>query len=250
MRGQREPAAATSPAIIEQARAIIAAAGGLPLVERRAKELLALYGLPVTREQLATNADEAAEAARGIGYPVVLKIESPQITHKTDAGGVLLNVENDEAVRDGFERIMSNATAYAAAARLDGVLVQAMAARGRELILGMTQDPQFGPVVAVGVGGIFVEVLKDVALGVPPLDHNDIEGMLDRLRGKAILKGARGAAPADIAAVVDIVARFGRLCTDLSDLVAEIDINPMIVYDAGHGATIVDCLIVPKASHA
>lgn len=247
-RGRREAPAATAPAVIAQARAIIADAAGLPLVERRAKELLALYGLPVTREQLADCAEQAVAAARAIGYPVVLKIESPQITHKTDAGGVLLGLDDDDAVRTGFERIKSSAAAYDPKARLDGVLVQAMAERGRELILGMTQDPQFGPVVAVGVGGIFVEVFKDVALGVPPLDQADVEGMLNRLRGKAILEGARGANPADVASVIDIVTRFARLCTDLADVVAEIDINPIIVYDAGRGATIVDCLVVPKTT--
>lgn len=247
-RGRRAPVAVTNLDVIAQARAIVAEAGGLPLVERRAKELLALYGLPVTRERLAMSADKAVAAAREIGYPVVLKIESPQITHKTDAGGVLLGIESDEAVRAGFDRILASAASYDPTARVDGVLVGELAAPGRELILGMTQDTQFGPVVAVGVGGIFVEVLKDVALGVPPLDSRAAEDMLDHLRGKAILEGARGAERADIATLIDVLTRFGQLCLDLADVVAEIDINPMLVYDAGQGAKIVDCLIVPKAT--
>jgi acetyltransferase len=245
-RNERAQAPATGSDVVEQARAIIAEARGLPLVERRAKDLLKLYGLPVTRERQAATADEAVHAAEEIGYPVVLKIESPEITHKTEAGGVLLGVNSDEAVRDGFGRIMASAARYAPGAQLSGVLVQEMAPPGRELILGMTRDQQFGPVVAVGVGGIFVEVLKDVALGVPPLDQSDAVAMLDRLRGKAILEGARGAEPADIAAIIDIIERFGQLSLDLADLVAEIDINPLIVYSAGQGAKVVDCLIVPQ----
>jgi acyl-CoA synthetase (NDP forming) len=118
---------------------------------------------------------------------------------------------------------------------------------GRELILGMTQDATFGPAVAVGLGGIFVEILKDVQLGVPPLTKSDGQGMIDRLRGKAILEGARGQAPADIDAVTSILSRFSRLCLDLRDEVAEIDINPLLVFEEGQGAKVVDCLIVPAA---
>ena len=234
----------------EQARAIVRAAGGRPLVEREAKALLALYGITTVKEQLATKADEAVEVARTLGYPVVLKIESPDLPHKTEAGGVLLGVESDEAVREGFATILANARRYKPDAVIGGVLVQEMVRGGRELIAGMTQDPQFGPAVAVGLGGIFVETLKDVALGVPPLTRRDVNGMLSRLRGRAILdgSGARGAGPADVDAIVDTLLRFSQLCLDLRGDVAEIDINPLLALPQGQGVRVVDCLIVPKGS--
>ena len=234
---------AAESAVAGMAREIVEAAGGKPLVERTAKHLLSMYGIPTTLERLATTADEAMTAANEIGYPVVLKIESPDITHKTDAGGVLLNIEDDAAVRAGFDQIMASARAYDADAELAGVLVGQMAPPGREMIVGMTRDPDFGPAVAVGLGGIFVEVLKDVALGVPPLSEPAARDMLDRLQGKAILDGTRGQGPADVDAIVDILLRFSQLCLDLKDHVAEIDINPLLVYE--DGALVVDCLIVP-----
>lgn len=242
--------AADAVSVAERARALVAAAGGKPLVERAAKEVLALYGIPVTRERLAATADEAVAAAREIGHPVVLKIESPDIAHKTEAGGVLLNMTNDAEVAYGFAKVIENARQYNADAQIAGVLVQEMVSGGRELILGMTQDPSYGPAIAVGLGGIFVEVLKDVALGVPPLTERDSRAMLGGLRGAAILEGARGAGPADTAAVVDILGKFSRLCLDLQRSVAEIDINPLLVFDRGQGARVVDCLIVPGTNGA
>ena len=237
-------------AVAERARARVAAAGGTPLVERAAKEILSLYGIPVTRESLATTADAAVAAAREIGYPVALKIESADIAHKTEAGGVLLDVRDDAAARAGFATIIANARRYKPDARIAGVLVQEMVGGGREMILGMTRDPAYGPAVAVGLGGVFVEVLKDIALGVPPLTEHDSRAMLSHLRGAAILDGtgARGAAPADTEAIVAILGKFSRLCIDLGDLVREIDINPLLVFDRGDGARVVDCLIVPETN--
>lgn len=232
------------------ARAMVRAASGRPLVEREAKTLLGLYGIPTTRETLVTNADDAASAAREIGFPVVLKIESPDIAHKTEAGGVLLGVADEAAARDGFQTIIDNARAYNADAEISGVLVQEMVSGGREMILGMTQDPTFGPAIAVGLGGIFVEVLKDVALGVPPITEAVANDMLGRLRGKAILEGTRGEAPADIDTIIDILGRFSQMCVDVQGDVAEVDINPLLVFDQGQGARVVDCLIVPKGRDA
>ncbi|HET8628705.1 MAG TPA: acetate--CoA ligase family protein [Thermomicrobiales bacterium] len=232
-----------------RARALVRAAGSRPLVEREAKELLALYDIPTTRERLATTAGEAVAAAREIGYPVVLKVESPDLPHKTEAGGVLLGLGDDAAVREGFATILANAKRYKPDAAVQGVLVQEqVGGKGaRELILGMSQDPSFGPAIAVGLGGVFVETLRDVALGVPPLTERDARDMLGRLRGKAILdgSGARGAGPADTDALVAILGRFAQLCLDLREEVAEIDINPLLVFEHGRGARVVDCLIVP-----
>ena len=243
---RRETAGETTrdeSAVADQARQIVREAGGKPLVERTAKQLLNLYGIPTTAEQLAITPDEAVAVANQIGYPVVLKIESPDITHKTDAGGVLLSLQDDESVRAGFDQIMESAGRYSPGADLAGVLVGQMApAGGREMIVGMTRDPDFGPAVAVGLGGIFVEVLKDVALGVPPLSELAARDMLARLRGKAILDGTRGQGPADVDAVVDILLKFSQLCIDLRDDVAEIDINPLLVYE--DGALVVECLVV------
>ncbi len=243
------PSSVTS-AVAGRARELVRAANGKPLVERAAKEILALYDIPVTREILATNADEAVKAADEIGYPVVLKIESPDIAHKTEAGGVLLGLKDEGSVRAGFEQVMVSARNYDPSAEITGVLVQEMVAGGREMILGMSQDPDFGPAVAVGLGGIFVEVLKDVALGVPPLAERDSRAMLSRLRGKAILDGTRGAGPADVEAIVAVLGKFSQMCLDLREDVSEIDINPLLVFEEGQGARVVDCLIVPGANGA
>jgi acetate---CoA ligase (ADP-forming) len=234
----------------EQAISKVQQSNGEPLTERSAKELLSLYGIPVTKEALATNEDDAAQIAEEIGFPVVLKIESPDILHKTESGGIALHLETSQDVRDAYQRIISRVTEHAPNARINGVLVQAMAQPGREIILGMSQDPSFGPAIAVGLGGIFVEVLNDVQLGVPPIDQRTAEQMLSRLRGRAILDGAgaRGAGPADREALIDIMQRFSQLCVDLQDHVSEIDINPLVLYGQGQGACVVDCLIVPKVA--
>jgi acetyltransferase len=225
-RVRNDVAPAGPSAVAEQAREQIRAAGGRPLVEREAK----------TVSIAALN-----------GYPVVLKVESPDIQHKTEAGGVLLGLDSADAVRAGFEQIMRSARQHEPDAQIDGVLVQEMLSGGRELIVGMTQDATFGPAVAVGLGGIFVEVLRDVALGVPPLTAEMAREMLGRLRGRAILDGSggRGAPPADLDAIIDILQRFGQLCVDVRDEVAAIDINPLLVFPRGLGARVVDCLIVP-----
>jgi acyl-CoA synthetase (NDP forming) len=231
-----------------KAKSIIKAAGGQALTETAGKQVLALYGIPVTREGMATSATEAASLAQSIGFPVALKIVSPQIMHKTEAGGVVLNVESEDETRAAFERIMSNVRRYAATAELQGVSVQEMVKGGQEMIVGMTRDPQFGPGILVGLGGIFVEVLKDVALNVPPIDSEGARAMIDSLKGKALLYGTRGTKPADLDALVDTLQKFSQLCVDLKDDVKEIDINPLVVFEDGKGAKALDCLIVPAGA--
>jgi acyl-CoA synthetase (NDP forming) len=227
------------------ARAIVNTARGHALTESEGKQILALYGIPVTKECLAASAAEAAHKAAGIGFPVVMKIASPQIMHKTEAGGIALNVQSEEEARAAFERIMTNAARYNPAAELKGVSVQEMVQGGQEMIVGMSRDPQFGPGILVGLGGIFVEVLKDVSLSVPPLDAREARAMVDALKGKALLHGARGTKPADVDALVDALQRFSDLCLELKDDVREIDINPFVVFERGQGAKALDCLIVP-----
>jgi acetyltransferase len=215
------------------------------LTESAGKQLLALYGIPVTQERVVTSATEAAQAAQAIGFPVAMKIISPQIMHKTEAGGVILHVASADEAQSVFERIMSNAHRYNAQAELQGVLVQEMVLGGRETIVGMTSDPQFGPGLVFGLGGMLVEVLQDTVVCVPPLNVDDARDMLDRLKGAAILKGVRGQKPADCGAIVEVLLNFSQLCLDLRGAVAEIDINPLVVLDEGQGAKAVDCLIVP-----
>jgi acetyltransferase len=228
-----------------QALEIVRAAQGQALTEMAGKQLLALYGIPVTQERMVTSAAEAARAAQEIGFPVVMKIVSPQITHKTEAGGVVLNVAQADQARAAFERIMHNARQSNAQAALQGVSVQEMVQGGRETIIGMTTDPQFGPGIVFGLGGIFVEVLYDTVLRVPPLDADEAHEMIDGLKGAAMLKGVRGQKPADRSAIVEVLLKFSQMCLDLRSVVQEIDINPLLVLEMGQGAKAVDCLVVP-----
>jgi acetyltransferase len=228
-----------------QARALVRAAGGRTLTERESKAVLALYGIRTTREILAADSEHAVVAAAEIGYPVALKAESPDLLHKSDAGAMMLNVPDETTLRRSFKRVLTNAWSAVPAFSVNGVLVQEMIASGTEMIVGMSRDAQFGPVVACGLGGTFVETLKDVQLLLPPLWEAEIRQALSRLRGYPVLQGVRGAGPADLDALVDVLLRFSELCQDLEDIVQEIDVNPLIVAGAGGGACAVDCLIVP-----
>ncbi len=217
---------------------------GAKITEREAKSVLACYGLPVTQEALARNATEAVAHAQQIGGKVVLKIDSPDIAHKTEAGGVRVGVEGAAAISEAFDAIMASARAYAPNAALNGVLVQEMAKPGVELMLGVIRDPVFGPIVVVGLGGIFVEVLKDVAYRAAPVTPMQADEMLDELRGKKLLEGVRGMLPRDRNAVVDAIVRLSWFAKDFADEIAELDINPLMVYENGAGARVLDALLV------
>jgi acetyltransferase len=214
--------------------------------ERQSKQILAEYGIPIAVEFLATNPEDAVAAAQTIGYPVVLKVESPEILHKTEAGSVEVDINSDAEVRAAFSRILTHAKIYNPKASIGGILVQEMLRDGREIILGMTQDPQWGPAIVLGLGGVLVEVLKDISMRLAPLEKFDIEEMLQELKGASILQGLRGRAAADIDALIDIALRFSQLCIDLKSDLQEIDINPLLVFDDGKGAKVVDCLMVPR----
>lgn len=229
---------------LRRALETLKSSGGRSLTESRSKEILNAYGIPVTREMLVHSAAEAAAAAGEIGYPVVLKIESPDILHKTEAGGVLLNLADAAAVKEGYELIIKGAKRYNPAARLDGVLVQEMLPPGLEVILGLKSDPVFGPTLLFGLGGIYVELLRDVALRSAPLREADAREMLDEIQGKALLDGLRGQPPRDRRALVSIMMRLSRLAVELGDRIAELDINPLILYPEGEGAVAADALIV------
>ncbi|MCA1553276.1 MAG: acetate--CoA ligase family protein, partial [Chloroflexi bacterium] len=212
-----------------KARAMVHAAQDDALSESAGKAILRLYDIPTTREALATTAAEAAQLAQRIGFPVVMKIVSPQIRHKTEAGGVVLNIRNATAARKAFNQIMRSARQYDPRAELQGVSVQEMVRGAHELIVGMTHDPHFGPGIVLGWGGIFVELLRDAVWRVPPIAAADARDMIDALKGVAVLKGARGAKPADLDALVHTLTAFSQLCEDLGADVSEIDINPLVV---------------------
>lgn len=215
------------------ARKVLAheAQAGSTLTESAAKRVLGSYGVPVVPELLARSAEAAVDAAHGFGYPVVLKVQSADIPHKTEAGGVRLDLHTAEAVRVAYAEILQNARAHAPQARIDGVLVQPMVRRDLELIVGGRRDPLFGPTVVVGFGGIFVELLKDSAVALAPVSQAQARELLDQLRGRALLDGFRGAPPADIGQVAAAVARVSELLADHPDTIEELDVNPLVVSD-------------------
>jgi acyl-CoA synthetase (NDP forming) len=226
--------------IINQARS----EGRESLTEIEAKELFKSYGLPVTRNLLARDEDEAVKAANKIGFPVVMKIVSPDILHKSDAGGVKVNIEDEKGVRDSFETIMKNAKAYKENADIHGIIVQEMAPWGTEIILGSINDPTFGPTMMFGLGGIFVEVLKDVTFRVSPVSKNQALNMLDEIRGAPIIAGVRGEAPRDRDAMAETISRYSEMILDLKDEISESDANPILVYEKGKGLKIVDARVI------
>jgi acetyltransferase len=229
-----------------EAGTIFERAAGAVVGEREGKAILAAYGIPVPAEAVARDADEAAAYAKQIGGAVVLKIDSPQILHKTEAGGVRLNLRAADEVRSAFDDIVASCRRYDPKAEIRGVLVQEMVPAGVEMIAGLKCDPMFGPTLLVGLGGIFVEVMKDAALGVLPVGRREVEAMVDSLRGRALLEGARGRPRADRAALVDAVLRLARLGQDLGGRIDQLDINPLIVLPEGKGVRAVDALIVRR----
>jgi acetate---CoA ligase (ADP-forming) len=229
----------------DEVRRALAAAGPV-LTEAEAKALLARYGVPRPPEALAATGEEATAAAARIGGPVALKVQSPDITHKTEAGAVALGIAGDAPVREAHERVLANAKAAYSEAHIHGVLVQAMAQPGREIILGITRDANFGLMLMVGLGGIHVEVLRDVAFAPVPIGQQEALAVLDGLKGAALLKGVRGAPPADRAALAELMATLSRFAADHADLIDEIDLNPVIVHPQGQGLTVVDALIVKR----
>ena len=228
-----------------------AIAAGARFTENQAKALLREAGLQVTREQLATSADDAARCAAEIGFPVVLKIVSADIAHKSDIGGVVLGLADEAAVRLAYERIRESVARALPEARIDGVLVAAMIPAGVETVLGVVRDPLFGPMVMVGLGGIFVELLRDVVFKPAPFAIADAHAMIDELRGRALLDGIRGAPPADINALAEAIAFLSQFAAANADTVASIDINPLLVLARGQGAIALDALIetTPEAQH-
>ncbi len=223
------------------AAAVLAAAPGQTLTEREAKTALAHYGIPVVQERLVHSAQEAADVAVSMGLPAVLKVESPDLPHKTEAGVIRLNLKTAEEVRAAYDAVMANAHKVSPPPRINGVLVQPMVPTGTEIMVGARVDPLFGPLVVVGLGGILVELMKDTTVGLAPVTHNEARKMLTGLKGAAALRGFRGSEPVDIEALADLVGRVSEFIADHRDSVAEIDVNPLIC--AGPRILAVDALI-------
>ncbi|MCG8547356.1 MAG: acetate--CoA ligase family protein, partial [Alphaproteobacteria bacterium] len=234
----------------ENAAALLSGAGPV-LCEYQAAPVLAAYGIDVSESRLAATADEAAAAFDALGGPVALKVQSPDVLHKTDADAVALGLNGAADVRDAFSPLTENASAYHKTSRgsdadIHGVLVQPMARPGQEVILGVNRDDAFGPMLMVGLGGIHVEVLRDVVFSPAPLNIDAAAQLVDRLKGRALLDGVRGAPAADVDALLDLIVKLSQLAADHADTIAEIDLNPVLVHPAGEGVSIVDALIVKR----
>ncbi|PZU56986.1 MAG: CoA-binding protein [Sphingobium sp.] len=223
-------------------------APGLPtgdgvVPEYRAKQILTPLGIPFPRGAFCTTVDDALEAAGAIGYPVALKAQSTGLSHKSDAGGVILNLHTPAQLREGWDRLHANVAAYDAALVLDGVLLERMGQRGVELIIGAKADPDWGPVILAGFGGVTAEILQDVRLLTPDLSTTAIVAELHKLKQAALLRGFRGSPPLDVEAAAEIIATLGRLLI-AEPSIREIDLNPVIVYPRGQGAIALDALML------
>jgi acyl-CoA synthetase (NDP forming) len=211
------------------------------LLETEAKTVCMDYGIPVTKFELAKNEKEATEFAEKIGFPVVLKIVSPDIIHKSDVGGVMVNLKDANSVRNAYQQIMKNVKKHKAKAKIVGVLVQEMAPSATEVIIGSTKDPQFGPAIMFGLGGIFVEIMKDVTFRIAPINEEEAREMITEVKAYPLLKGYRNSPPADIDAIVKILLSTSRLVTEHQEI-KELDLNPIMVYEKG--AKTVDARII------
>lgn len=214
--------------------------------DTEARDVLAAYGVPLPKSILAKNSDEAVAAAELIGYPVVMKIASPDILHKTDIGGVKLNLTSATDVRDAFDLIVYRSTRYMPDATIWGCQVQQMVKGGKECIIGVNRDPQFGPLLMFGLGGVYVEALRDVTFRVAPIDRRDAREMLTEIRSYNLLRGVRGEKPSDLDKIADTLVRVSQLVTDFPDIV-ELDINPLLVFPAGQGVLGLDMRLALKA---
>lgn len=212
------------------------------LLEEEGQEVLRAYGLPLPQSAIARTEQEAVKIAKKIGYPVVLKIASPQIIHKSDAGGVKVNIQNDKDVHSAFKEIIKNAKKYNKNAVIQGVLVVEMVKGGKEMIIGSKQEPGFGPVLMLGMGGIYVEILKDVTFRLAPVTDKEAEDMIASIKTKKLLEGVRGEKPSDLTKLSECIQRLSQLVTDFTEI-KELDMNPVLVMEKGKGCKILDVRI-------
>ena len=196
--------------------------------EMKSRQLLEEAGVPIVPGELVNSADDAAAAATRLGFPVVLKIQSEQITHKSDIGGVALRLNNEADVRTAFEKVYAAGKAVQGAV-IDGVLVAPMRSGGLELLVGITKDPTFGPVMAVGMGGVWVEIMQDTSLRVLPVDADEVKKAFNELKAAPLLKGARGSLPVDLDALAAAVTKLGDVAVSLGDSLGALEVNPLWV---------------------
>ena len=218
------------------------------VLEHEAKDIMRAYGIPIPSYATASTSDEAVERSKAIGFPVVLKILSKDIMHKSDAGGVKINLKDDDAVRKAFDEIMENAKNYGKDKGIEvdlsrGVFISDFADMGTEIIVGVTKDPQFGHALMAGLGGIFVEVLKDVSFRLIPFSEADAREMLSELKAYKILEGVRGEGPRDVDALIKIMLAVSKMIEENPEI-TELDCNPTFVYEKGKGAIVVDARIL------
>ena len=211
------------------------------LLETEAKELLKEYGIPIPDFKLIKSEDEIAGLAKEINFPIVMKIVSPDIIHKTDAGGVKVGVKDEEEARMTFQEIVSKAIKYNKKAKISGVIVYPMVPQGTEIIIGMMKDSHFGPVIMFGLGGIFVEVLKDISFRILPIEEIDAREMITEIKGYEILKGARGNPPRDIRAIEEVLMKVSKLTMENPEI-NEIDLNPIFAFE--NGIQVVDARMI------
>jgi 4-hydroxybutyrate---CoA ligase (ADP-forming) len=214
-------------------------AGRINLLEEEGYEVLAAYGFPTPKNILVTSEEQCIRAANEIGYPVVLKIASPDIIHKSDAGGVKVGLNNNDEVQRAFRSIIENARKYRTDAKIQGILVQEMVQSGKEIILGSKKDPLFGSLIMFGLGGIYVEVLKDVIFRLAPVGQEEAKRMVESIKTVKLLKGVRGEKPSDLQSIIDNLQRLSQLVTEFPEI-GEFDMNPLLVFEEGKGACAVD----------
>jgi acyl-CoA synthetase (NDP forming) len=211
------------------------------LLEHEAKTVCKEYGVPITELKLANTAEEAAKFSEQIGYPTVLKIVSPDVIHKSDVGGVILNIKSREEAKNAYNKIIQNVKRHKPDAKIDGILIQEMAPASTEVIVGSIKDAQFGPTLMFGFGGIFVEIMKDVSFRIAPITEEDAQEMISEVKAYPILKGYRGQPPADIDTIAKILLDTSRLVMEHQEI-KELDLNPVVVYEKG--AKTVDARII------
>ncbi|HET8720351.1 MAG TPA: acetate--CoA ligase family protein, partial [Candidatus Nitrosotenuis sp.] len=216
--------------------------GRTNLLEEEGQDVLRAYGFPLPKSILAKTAEEAARAAKKIGFPVVMKIASPQIIHKSDAGGVKVGLNSTKEAKDAFKQIIKNAKKYDKKAVIKGVLVQEMVKGGKELIIGSKLEQGFGPVIMLGMGGIYVEVLKDVTFRLAPITENEADDMINSIKTKKLLEGVRGEKPSDLKKLSELIQKLSALVTDFEEI-KELDMNPVLVMEQGKGCKVLDVRI-------
>jgi acetyl-CoA synthetase (ADP-forming) len=208
-------------------------------------DILKAYGIPVVKTAFAKTVEEAISVAKEIGYPLVMKIVSPQISHKSDIGGIRLSLQNVAEVKAAYQDLMESISTKLPDASLEGVQLQPMLSGGREVIIGMVRDPTFGPMLMFGLGGVYVEILKDVRFEITPVDEREARKMITGIKTYPLLAGIRGAKPSDIGALVDTILRVSRLVCDFPEI-EEFEINPAMVFEEGKGVLAVDVRLVLK----